>query len=427
MSIESHKVRNDLLQSDDEGPHATKKPLQIEGDNFNESEDHHTEKNAQTSAQSEVCVQKSENVDSEDSGPMKWTYVEEVPDIMLCKICCDVFESPQFLTCCGMSICKECIEKHIQRAARLAGKKTPLCPFCMEEFTFHSNIIALEQSIRQLKVQCRYQSAGCCWTGIRQSGKLHLKECGFVPVHCPNKCDCKRFERRQLRSHLQECKLQQVRCSFEAIGCESSALLVRKGAQKHTADNIHAHLLLIAKFNAKILNEYRSLATSACSKTESSKAFEETIYTQNKALISAKLTIKSLKLNIQEAQQKTALIKQELAKEEICLAQLKTKIEQLKAIEDDYKGTNAQIEVLPIPASTAIYCPPIMFTINNFNKRLTLDDMWLSPPFYTHEGGYKLCLSVCTNRESVRELYLVTRYISVNIYLLMGEFDDHLE
>ena len=49
--------------------------------------------------------------------------------------------------------------------------------------------------------------------------------------------------------------------------------------------------------------------------------------------------------------------------------------------------------------------------------------MWLSPPFYTHVGGYKMCLSVyqAGSRRSGYESYM-----SVYIHFLAGEFDEHL-
>ena len=36
-------------------------------------------------------------------------------------------------------------------------------------------------------------------------------------------------------------------------------------------------------------------------------------------------------------------------------------------------------------------------TMTNFRKHCVAHDRWSSPAFYTHDGGYKLCISVCAN------------------------------
>jgi len=48
---------------------------------------------------------------------------------------------------------------------------------------------------------------------------------------------------------------------------------------------------------------------------------------------------------------------------------------------------------------------------------------WYSLPFYTHQRGYKMCLSVCANGWGPGK----DRYVSVYAYLMRGEFDDHLK
>ena len=351
-----------------------------------------------------------------------WVYLEDVPDYMKCTIiCCNVFEAPQLLTCCGRSICKQCIEFHIQRTAVLADQKQ-FCPLCRkEEFKLIKNT-ALELSIDQLKVQCPYKSNGCAWTGTLQNGRLHLTECDFLPIDCPNKCNCTRFERRRLPDHMANCPLRSVSCSFEKVGCTTEKFLLHGDvAKSHAVDNLHYHLLLIAQLNTRISTE----CTSVCFMNDDGivQMKNEAICSQNKTLESLKSVIMSLELSLQETQQKIDLLKREIAREAICLTELKKKGEQTKTTVMSCKMTFDQVQALPPPKSTGISCPPVTFNINHFRKRMITNEMWLSPPFYTHVYGYKMCLSVYPNgsRQSV-----VGTCVSVNIHFMTGEFDDHL-
>ena len=41
--------------------------------------------------------------------------------------------------------------------------------------------------------------------------------------------------------------------------------------------------------------------------------------------------------------------------------------------------------------------PPVEYTIHNFSALKAQDKEWRSPPFYSHRGGYKMCIGVCPN------------------------------
>ena len=128
------------------------------------------------------------------------------------------------------------------------------------------------------------------------NGKLHLKECDFVPIDCPNGCGCKQFKRCKLSDHITKCPLQYINCIFEEVGCNTERLLLRgEMTQRHALDNLHQHLLLIAQFNTQVSTENGSLFTSFHSKyNENDKKNSEDICSQEEALKSLKCVIKSL-------------------------------------------------------------------------------------------------------------------------------------
>ena len=65
---------------------------------------------------------------------------------------------------------------------------------------------------------------------------------------------------------------------------------------------------------------------------------------------------------------------------------------------------------------------PIQLTMTDVQKHMTYDDTWFSKPFYTHPHGYKMCLKVAVNGRRKG----AGTHISVYVYLMRGEFDDHL-
>ena len=351
----------------------------------------------------------------------QWVFLDIVHEFMKCRICRGVFESPQLLSCCGTNICKNCIARHLQQRTTLADQQ-PSCPFCRSMGYKLIYNAALEMSIDQLRVKCCYQHKGCSWVGILERGKLHLKECDFVPIDCPNGCGCEQFERHQLSDHMLICPHAHINCSFESIGCNTKMPLVRQAAQKHASDCLSEHLLLVAQKNVKLLKDYQKFHTSLQSEGcgDETKVHDELVKSQKEALGSTQQTIKSLKERLLETQQKTASLKAELESGEACLAELKNNVSQTKNTEDTCKESCAQIQTLPVPQAIGMSCIPFTFTIDNFLEKMAQNGkrLTLSPPFYTHFGGYKMCLSVHSDRNRGP--------ITVSLHFLAGEFDEYL-
>ena len=61
--------------------------------------------------------------------------------------------------------------------------------------------------------------------------------------------------------------------------------------------------------------------------------------------------------------------------------------------------------------------------MTNFEGTKRTDEVWYSPPFYTHPQGYKMCLRVHANGSGDGE----GTHVSVFAHLMRGEFDDHLK
>ena len=64
--------------------------------------------------------------------------------------------------------------------------------------------------------------------------------------------------------------------------------------------------------------------------------------------------------------------------------------------------------------------PSEILALNNFRQQLIDGDWWYSPPIYTHQQGYKICLGVCVSGHGNNS------HVSAFVYFMRGEFDDSL-
>ena len=364
---------------------------------------------------------------SPDEENRDWQFMEDhsLKEILLCKICLDVLMSPYLITCCGQCVCRKCIDCHMQREAVIQKDKKPRCPFCQQtNFRLIENV-DLKKSIGKLKVYCLYRESGCMWSGQLQNGEAHLRECIFCPIDCPNKCEYGRIERRNLSKHMAECPVQVVRCLFEPIGCKTEHPLQRKDIQAHSNRDIHHHLILLARSNLRLYEECDiTLTTLGSSHSEMVKEKTERIHSQKQELASLEQTIQSLEADLLGLTQKISTLKEtEDANRARCTAELNAKGEEARGLHDICQVSLTEVQALPVPQTASIHCPPVTFTIDNFYSRKINDEQWFSPPFYTHFGGYKMCLSVYPNGYGEVKGSLMSIYF----HMMSGEFDDHLE
>ena len=71
---------------------------------------------------------------------------------------------------------------------------------------------------------------------------------------------------------------------------------------------------------------------------------------------------------------------------------------------------------------SSVFLPPHVFTMTNFMQHKMDDDRWFSPPFYSHIGGYKMCISVDANGSDIGR----NTHVSLFFHIVPGEYDDTL-
>ena len=67
--------------------------------------------------------------------------------------------------------------------------------------------------------------------------------------------------------------------------------------------------------------------------------------------------------------------------------------------------------------------PPVDIIMDDFEQHKKKADIWYSPPFYTHLGGYRMYLRVYANGSGEGK----GTHVSVFVFLMRGEYDDLLK
>ena len=99
--------------------------------------------------------------------------------------------------------------------------------------------------------------------------------------------------------------------------------------------------------------------------------------------------------------------------------QIKQQADQIKqqGQGDQIKQQGDQIKQLQKPF------PQFNIILDGFEKHKKSNDEWFSPPFYTHLGGYRICLRVHANGVGTGK----GTHVSVYVFLMRGEYDDLLK
>ena len=319
-----------------------------------------------------------------------YDFVDEVPEDFFCPVTLEVLREPFQTACCGNHLSQEA-------ANQLQQDQEP-CPICKEPLHVVPDKY-FQRKVKELKVRCPENNAGCGWVGelgrldqhvskgseagecrfvvvacpnlcgvrvlrrdleghkvnncskrqfvcvhcayeatYQEIVKDHWPQCSKYPLECPNKCGERDIERQHLPNHLHVCPLEVIECEFDYAGCTEK--VKRQKMQSHVDSSVKAHLQLVAAH-----------------------------------------------VKLQE-----------------------------KRIEQQEK----QMEALFTQLTSTLQPPSPVFTMTNFKWHKKDKAQWFSPPFYSHIGGYKMCISVDAAGHNVD-------YVSVYLHMMAGEYDDNLK
>ena len=300
-----------------------------------------------------------------------YDFLEKPPDEYLCPVTFEILKDPQQTNfCCG---------EHLSRVAadRLKHEGKP-CPFCKKSPLRTTDDLFFKKLVLALMVRCSNKALGCKWVG--ELGKLdeHLQggsvdgECQYVPVACPNECGIQ-VQRLSLDQHISE---RCVKRQFTGQYCNENVKDVRTlnehGLQCQKYPLPHTQQKSEGKFNF-----------AGCGvKTQRSKMQEHMDHSKDEHILALADNVK--------------IVSQQLRIHSLALAQL---------------------------APHPIFIAPPPICMDDFEQKKRNYVTWYSPSFYSHLGGYKMCMSVYANGYGNGE----GTHVGVVIFMMRGEFDDHLK
>ena len=383
-------------------------------------------------------------------------FVESLPASFYCSICSQVLREPRISDCCGKTSCLSCVQPLLE--------KKEACPFCKASPLYVSVNRHVRNRINESKVRCPGNEGGCQTIETFETIAKHIDTCQFIKIECPYGCGasivrsqrelhlqtCKRFplmckcgkeiERFLMDKHGKFCPLTTVKCPFNTVGCGLEVL--NKDLTKHFEEALPHHLDMVRKQSKSVTVAVKQAKENMIS--DSAKRFEamdNEIESLLKEITGTEENIKSLsklltelegEILYTEAEEKTSkhAFEADIASKELRAngltqqtnsLQLRLQVKKLGPAVPRYPT----YRVLPRPTQpmgSTVFIAPITFQITNFTERVANDELWYSPPFFTHRGGYKFCLEVYCNGHNQGH----SKWLSVFAVMVKGENDHNL-
>ena len=327
-------------------------------------------------------------------------FVNELPRDLRCPVCLYVLKNPCQLSC-GHRFCTKCIENLKEQSEVLC------CPVDREMVRGDMfPDMAAKRHINSLKVKCHHFKDGCIWTGDVVDRKTHSKTCTYATHNCPS-CGIvlKVFD---LENHQAVCPKRLYDCKY----CKKKVPLC----------DMDMHFAKCDKFPIPCPNN--------CPSPEISRVLMPS-HLQNDcsyALLSCSMeafgcTEKVRRYEMSAHLEKCA-VKHISSLAEVVLKQQRT-IAELSESLDQCKLSLSQLQSTCYPSHGQF-----TWKVDDIRRKIqaaqngtlqTPDSFLYSPPFFTGEAGYKLCLCIYPagdNNQGCLSLYFV---------VMKGPYDEILE
>ena len=351
------------------------------------------------------------------------SFVDRASRPFECCVCLLLLREPHLVSCCGSHFCHGCIDQ-----VRRAGGP---CPFCAESQFSSMRNKGMEREMKQMRVWCTHHERGCEWSGelgkLEAHTNLQSGDCRYVEVECAWGCGAK-MERRFYQEHeakscqkhtlymrFEDENLRMLAERLECLGAENEALRNEMVDLRRAVETIQSENLILREE----VEELRSRQTPPAV-AELNRGVES-IREENAHLKQEIETLKSQRENM-------------FSRLESLTAQmdsLKQRTELSKSTPSTSSGAEVRdwVQVSPTPfipsssGSDDVAIVPFSFTLTNFKLRKKNNAEWYSPPFYSDDSGYKMCIRVDANGTVDGR----NTHISVYAYLMRGAYDSELQ
>ena len=317
-----------------------------------------------------------------NKGGYDYEFVSPPPKSLECPVCLLTLRDPHVISCCGNEFCQICIE-----CVKRDDKPCPLCNEQNFSTMLHKKLV---REVNALVVRCPQKELGCDWEGElgQLLGHLHPPEihgvngCGYLIVACSYNCGMQ-LQRQKIREHeVEVCPKRPIEMQvasllkkFEAIDAENKLLrqeldVVKEAHEKEMKEMKSTYEGEINQLKRK-LDEIKAENDGACYKLEERQ--------------------EAMKFEVEENS------------------------EVLKGLEE--KCNALQNNKAPLSL------PPYYFSVLNADRYLERNLDFVSAPFYSHPGGYKMDISVQSNAAAFGSRVV---YLDLYVSILCGEFDSQL-
>ncbi len=299
-----------------------------------------------------------------------------------------------------------------------------------------------------LTKQCTKRDFFCQYCNFKSTYEVvcndHWPQCPFYPIPCPNGCEIMALERGDLDAHLMLCSMEEVECEFSPSGCK--AKLVREEMERHLADNLQRHVLMMNKaWQRKMEQKERKIEELEARLEEKDRQVQE-IQGKTQELQEEKdRQVQELReekdRQVQALEEKT---QKQLELKDEQIRELQKKIEKERQTreeknqqfhktmkrEQERQTQETHAEVARVEEQLKVHILEykgrfgvVQFTTTDFERLKSSAGYWLSPPLSTHPGGYRIGIGVGPHG------WAKGRGTHVLVYLrsAKGENDDHLK
>ena len=356
-----------------------------------------------------------------------YDFVEEPSQDFFCPVSLELLTDPHLTMCCGNHLSQEA-------ANRLKRDGKP-CPMCKDPQLNTVPNKHYRRKVNEIKVCCPHKKSGCEWVGgvneVKQHSDscpkhpwqcqycefesiynigvdLHLPVCTKYPLECPNSCEVGSMPRCDLEAHLMVCPLQPVTCEYAEVGCD--VMVPRRELGRHMEEGQQQHLLSATLLNLRLTRE------NAEEKNRLLRMIEERDQQINNIIADFQKQLKQVQDGLEA---KVTDLQQQVVKYgEDTQEHLK---QHDKHVERLMFGQLVQFNLTYIRQGFSVHD----FTLTEFKECQGEGDDgdWYSEPFYSHPGGHKFELNICTNGHGDDR----GKYMTVWFLLSEGDHDDELD
>ena len=334
------------------------------------------------------------------SSDLEYDFVQTPSEDYFCPVTYEILKNPQQTSsCCG---------NHISRAAAdLLKREGKPCPMCKKGQLQTTDDLFFKRQVLALKIRCSNKALGCDWVGELGQVEQHLKagslegECQYVFVTCPHDCGIQ-GQRRLLYEHqTKQCMKRPFNCQY----CDKRA----------TYENITSeHWSQCQKYPVQCPNE--------CGEAAIERGFLQRHLHQHCPLqeVECKFSYAGCGMKTQRSKMQEHM---DQSKDQ----HLEVLAESVRDIKIQFQAVRIQFQALSLAVSELMPRPkfiaPPEIVLYDFEQSKTNKIKFYSPSFYSHIGGYKMCLRIQPNGWGSGE----GTHVGVTLYVMRGEFDDHLQ